>query len=253
MRFGQQVKLLVVGATLATIGCWPQVDRTDVNLPANGPGEVIVYTSVDDLFARPICNEFERKTGIIVQLVPDTEETKSTGLLNRLLAEKARPRCDVFWNGDPIRAAIFKLCRIQESLDLCGIADTANRLPSQISGGQQQRVALARAIAVRPRFLFLDEPFSGIDIATKARLMNEIDSLARLRQFSVVLVSHDLCEVIGLCETAVILEQGIVRTVGKTTALLESGTSEPFLTFNRIRNRGSLLNCQNEADVALLG
>ena len=70
--------------------------------------EVVVYTSVDDIFARPIAEKFEKETGIKVKLVTDTEETKSTGLLNRLIAEKKRPRADVFWSGDPIRAAILK-------------------------------------------------------------------------------------------------------------------------------------------------
>lgn len=70
--------------------------------------EVIVYTSVDDVFARPIAEQFTKKTGILVKLVPDTEETKSTGLLNRLIAEKNRPQADVFWSGDPVRAAILK-------------------------------------------------------------------------------------------------------------------------------------------------
>lgn len=72
------------------------------------PGEVVVYTSVDEIFARPIAERFQNETGIRVRLVPDTEETKSTGLLNRLIAEKARPVADVFWSGDPIRAAILK-------------------------------------------------------------------------------------------------------------------------------------------------
>ncbi len=70
--------------------------------------EVVVYTSVDDEFARPITERFEHETGIAVRLVPDTEETKSTGLLNRLIAEKARPQADVFWSGDPVRAALLK-------------------------------------------------------------------------------------------------------------------------------------------------
>jgi iron(III) transport system substrate-binding protein len=72
------------------------------------PGEVVVYSSVDDVFARPICERFQKETGIATKLVPDTEETKSTGLLNRLIAEKDRPRADVFWSGDPVRAAILK-------------------------------------------------------------------------------------------------------------------------------------------------
>ena len=70
--------------------------------------EVVVYSSVDDVFARPIAERFQQETGITVRLVPDTEETKSTGLLNRLIAEKERPRADVFWSGDPMRAALLK-------------------------------------------------------------------------------------------------------------------------------------------------
>lgn len=70
--------------------------------------EVVVYTSVDDVFARPIAQRFEQETGVTVRLVPDTEETKSTGLVNRLIAEKERPQADVFWSGDPVRAAVLK-------------------------------------------------------------------------------------------------------------------------------------------------
>ncbi len=75
---------------------------------AASSSQVVVYTSVDDVFARPIAESFEKETGIRVRLVPDTEETKSTGLLNRLIAEKGRPQADVFWSGDPVRAAILK-------------------------------------------------------------------------------------------------------------------------------------------------
>lgn len=70
--------------------------------------QVVVYTSVDEVFARPIAERFTKDTGIDVKLVPDTEETKSTGLLNRLIAEETRPVADVFWSGDPVRAAILK-------------------------------------------------------------------------------------------------------------------------------------------------
>ncbi|MBI4514693.1 MAG: extracellular solute-binding protein [Deltaproteobacteria bacterium] len=69
--------------------------------------EVVVYTSVDEVFARPIARGFEAESGITVRLVPDTEETKSTGLVNRLIAERARPQADVFWSGDPVRAAVL--------------------------------------------------------------------------------------------------------------------------------------------------
>jgi iron(III) transport system substrate-binding protein len=69
---------------------------------------VVVYCSVDEVYARPVLEAFTGQTGIQIKLLSDTEETKSTGLLNRLLAERTRPRADVFWSGDPMRAAVLK-------------------------------------------------------------------------------------------------------------------------------------------------
>jgi iron(III) transport system substrate-binding protein len=93
--------LFVVLASLALLpGCGGPQNRS---APV-----VVVYTSVDDEFARPIAERFQQESGIEVRLVPDTEETKSTGLVNRLIAEKGRPQADVFWSGDPVRAAILK-------------------------------------------------------------------------------------------------------------------------------------------------
>src|SRR5262245_4347153 len=71
--------------------------------------EVVVYCSVDEGYARPILETFTKELGIEVRLVSDSEETKSSGLLSRLLAERARPRADVFWSGDPVRAEVLKV------------------------------------------------------------------------------------------------------------------------------------------------
>ena len=140
--------------------------------------------------------------------------------------------------------------RLREALELCGIADVADRFPGQISGGQQQRLALARAIAVQPRFLLLDEPFSGVDLATKSRLLAEIAALAASCHFQVILVSHDPCEALELCETAIILDQGVVRAAGGVLDLFAVGTSEPFASFRKlqrgIRLRGA---CDQEAAI----
>ncbi len=64
---------------------------------------VIVYTSVDQVFSEPILRRFESETGIRIRAVFDTEETKSTGVLNRLIAEAKSPQATVFWSGDPVR------------------------------------------------------------------------------------------------------------------------------------------------------
>src|SRR5882724_10541021 len=69
--------------------------------------EVVVYTSVDQPFAEPIFRDFEKRSGIQVRAVFDTEETKSTGVLNRLIAEAQQPQADVFWSGDPVRPFVL--------------------------------------------------------------------------------------------------------------------------------------------------
>lgn len=72
------------------------------------PNEVTIYVTIDQVYAAPILRDFEKRTGIKVREVFDTEETKSTGILNRLIAEKTHPKCDVFWSGDPIRTEVLK-------------------------------------------------------------------------------------------------------------------------------------------------
>ncbi len=69
--------------------------------------EVVVYTSVDQVFSEPIFRLCETRAGLRVRAVYDTEETKSTGVLNRLLAEAANPQADLFWSGDPVRPFVL--------------------------------------------------------------------------------------------------------------------------------------------------
>ena len=141
-----------------------------VLLSACGPGqkqdEVVVYTSVDEIFARPIAEAFERETGIKLRLVPDTEETKSTGLVNRLIAEKGRPRADVFWSGDPMRAALLKRRGVSEAYH----SKEAEGLPPQYSDPEgywtgfsaRARVILYNRTLVSQK----DAPRSIFDLAT---------------------------------------------------------------------------------------
>lgn len=66
----------------------------------NEPETVVVYTSVDQIYSEPILEAFEEQTGITVLAVYDVEAAKTTGLANRLIAEKSRPQADVFWSGE---------------------------------------------------------------------------------------------------------------------------------------------------------
>src|SRR5262245_3971672 len=69
---------------------------------------VTVYVSEDQVFSEPILKDFERETGTKVNAVFDTEEAKSTGVMNRLLAEKANPQADVYWANEPVRADVLR-------------------------------------------------------------------------------------------------------------------------------------------------
>ncbi len=66
-----------------------------------GGGEVVLYSSVDDFVLRDVVQDFERATGITVRLLGDTEATKTTGLIERLVAEREEPRADVWWSSEP--------------------------------------------------------------------------------------------------------------------------------------------------------
>lgn len=74
----------------------------------SGKDVVVVYTSVDLVYADSVLREFERRTGIDVRIVPDTEASKTTGLYNRLVAERDNPQADVFWNSEMSRSVSLK-------------------------------------------------------------------------------------------------------------------------------------------------
>src|SRR5829696_6859487 len=79
-----------------------------INKSIQGNREVTIYVSTDRVFSEPILIEYEKQSGVKVNAVYDTEETKSTGLANKLLAEKDRPHADVFWSNEPVRTLVLK-------------------------------------------------------------------------------------------------------------------------------------------------
>jgi ABC-type sulfate/molybdate transport systems ATPase subunit len=113
--------------------------------------------------------------------------------------------------------------------------------PETLSGGQQQRVALARALAPEPRLLLLDEPFSGLDLVVKARLIDEVYRLAEEHGFTILLVSHDPLEVGPHCRAAIVLREGEIEEEGALVELSEAPRSELLRAFrDRIRPDGVL-------------
>ncbi len=95
--------LYAILALTAAIAIW-QMD----SVPKLSQKIVVVYVSEDQVFSEPVLKDFEKETGITVKAVYDTEESKSTGSMNRLIAEKNNPQADVYWANEPIRAEVLK-------------------------------------------------------------------------------------------------------------------------------------------------
>ncbi len=125
--------------------------------------------------------------------------------------------------------------RAHEALTLCAIESLAQRKPGTISGGEQQRAALARAIAGRPSYLLLDEPFSGLDLITKAKLLGEIAVLAAERRVTLLLVTHDPLEATTLCRCAIVLNNGRIEESGILADLLRTSQSQMLKIFRTYR------------------
>lgn len=96
MRLPRNLPALILGSVLLVVAAW-LAGRNVWDAPANA---LVVYCAHDAEFSEPILQEFERQTGIPVLIRFDTEATKSLGLINLLIQEKSRPRCDVFWNNE---------------------------------------------------------------------------------------------------------------------------------------------------------
>ena len=95
--------------------------------------------------------------------------------------------------------------RIDEVLELIGMAELGDRWPHEISGGQAQRVGLARALAVRPHILLMDEPFSAVDALTRSRLQDELLGIWQRLNMAVLFVTHDIAEAAYLAERVCVM------------------------------------------------
>ena len=121
--------------------------------------------------------------------------------------------------------------RIDEMLDMIQLGHLADRYPRQLSGGQQQRVALARALAVEPRILLLDEPFSALDKSLRMDMQIEIKRLQRQSGVTCVMVTHDQEEALSMADRVAVLNAGRLEQFAAPSKFYDSPSSLFVNTF----------------------
>ena len=98
------------------------------------------------------------------------------------------------------------ITRANYYLEMVGLADRVNALPSELSGGMQQRVAIARALAIQPEVILMDEPFGALDTFTRYYLQDELIQIQQRENTTIILVTHDIDEAIYLSDRIFIMK-----------------------------------------------
>ena len=131
-----------------------------------------------------------------------------------------------------------------ESVHLPHPVDVAARYPHQLSGGQQQRIAIAMALACDPDVLVMDEPTTGLDVTTEARILDLVEALSRRSEAAILYISHNLSVIGRLCSEVAVMYAGEV---------VEQGPVDAIFTAPRHPYTVALLECLPRVDVPRSG
>lgn len=116
--------------------------------------------------------------------------------------------------------------KVMQLLELVQLIPFAQQSPRQLSGGQRQRVALARALAVEPKVLLLDEPFSALDATVRKELRRWLRQLHDELHVTSVFVTHDQEEAMEVADQVVVMKQGQIEQIGTPDELYDCPATE---------------------------
>lgn len=116
--------------------------------------------------------------------------------------------------------------RVQEVIERVNLKDANKKMPSEISGGMQKRVAIARAIVNNPKYLFCDEPNSGLDPKTSIVIDNLIQEITHEYQMTTVINTHDMNSVLEIGEHIVFLKNGKLVWTGNSAEIMKTDNED---------------------------
>jgi ABC-type nitrate/sulfonate/bicarbonate transport system ATPase subunit len=187
-------------------------------LGPNGAGKSTLLETLANLLA-PSGGTLERNGRVVAALQsPDMARRSARANVELALAWAGVRRSD----RRPRAAAALAAMRA---------AHLADRPAAMLSGGERRRVHLARAVAIQPDLLLLDEPFAGLDHATRGELIDDASSALRTNAGAVVLVVHDRAEAWALADRLVVLLGGRVAADGKPAEVLDAPPTEEVARF----------------------
>ena len=115
-----------------------------------------------------------------------------------------------------------RIHRAQECLDRVNLKGADEKFPGEISGGMQKRVAIARAIALNPKYLFCDEPNSGLDPKTSLVIDELLQSITREFNMTTIINTHDMNSVMGIGENIIFIYEGHKEWQGESSQIMGS-------------------------------
>jgi sulfate transport system ATP-binding protein len=142
--------------------------------------------------------------------------------------------------------------RVDELLEVVGLAGFQTRYPDQLSGGQRQRMALARALAVEPKVLLLDEPFGALDATVRKELRAWLRRLHDDVHVTTIFVTHDQEEAMDVADQIVVMNHGAIEQAGAPRDLYEQPANDFVMGFVGEVNRvGDQLIRPHDVDILL--
>ena len=194
---------------LGESGCGKTTTLKMINRLIESTCGTIEVEGEDTCFVDPTI--LRRSMGYVFQgigLFPHMTVEQNVGLVPRLLG----------------RSATGRKRNTQRLLELVGLPSNtfAHRFPEELSGGQQQRVGVARALAANPDYLLMDEPFGALDALSRELLQQELLSLKRKLEKTIVFVTHDIFEAFKVGTRIAIMDCGQIIQIGTPKEIAEN-------------------------------